>query len=385
MVAGVALACGGDGSEGPRGDAGLDAPDGAPERDVGAGAADAAVVPRGSRVLGVAVAIDDTDFPTSAQTARDAGSQTTSVTFAWDEVERPYDAGATDSGDPDAAAAPTTLFNPGLHVVNLVLADRRLEAMLAVEAFDVGGSRVPADLAGRSLDDPAVEARYDALLDYVFSQIGDTPVTALLVATGADAWIETDAQRAAPFAAFVTHAAAHARALRPGLDVGFTVDDLDRTALRSAQLAASWSASDFAGFDYVPAAAVARGDAPSAIVAADFDRMRTSAPAGKPIVLRSAGYPSAPAAGPAASEAAQADFVSSVFEAWDRSPERFSAIVFRELVDATSEDATEVAARRGRSDAPFVALVQSLGMRARDGREKQAFGVVRHEARARGW
>lgn len=373
----LAAACGDDAAADRTPDASPDVivADAPPSPDA---APDAAVVPRGARVLGLSVAIDDTDFPANAQLARDAGAQTTAVTFGWDEIERPYDGGA-----PDAAA--TTLFNPGVHVVNLVLSDRGLEATLALAAFDVGGSRAPADLAGIPLDDPAVGARYDALLDYAFSQIGDTKVTALVVATGADAWVAADAQRAAPLAGFVTHAAAHARTLRPSLKVGFSVDDVDRMAAVAPQLAAAWAASDFVGIDYVPVGAVTRGEAPATFVPADLSRMASLAPPQKPLLLRQAGYPSAPSAGPGASEESQALFVSAVFSAWDRAPDRFTAVVFRELVDVSPETASAIALRRGRSDAPFLALVQSLGIRARDGRDKQALSALRRAASSRGW
>lgn len=387
LFAALPLACSDDPSSSSDRDASLDASldaDAAPDPADGADAA-RPVVPRGARALGIAVAIDDTDFPSALVDAREAGAQTTNVTFGWNDIERPADAGAADASDPDAGAPPTVLFNPAIHVVNLVLGDRRVEATLAVEAFDVGGSRAPADLAGMALDDPALGARYDALLDYVFSQLGDTKVNALLVATGADAWLTADAQRAAPLAAFVTRAAAHARTLRPGLKVGFTVDDLDAMRAQAAALAPAWTASDFVGVDYLPAAAVARGEMPAAFVSADFDRMAEAAPAGRPIVLRQAGYPTAAAAGPAASEENQGRFVAEVFAAWDRRPERFTSVVFRELADATAEEAAALALRRGRSDAPFLAALQSLGMRARDGREKQAFSALRREARSRGW
>jgi hypothetical protein len=113
--------------------------------------------------------------------------------------------------------------------------------------------------------------------------------------------------------------------------------------------------------------------------------MTALAPAGRPIVLRYAGYPSGAGAGPLASEQGQAAFVSEVFAAWDGRPDRFATIVFRELVDATPEEAAAEARRRGRSDAPLLALLQSLGMRTRDGREKAGLVVLRREARLRGW
>ena len=94
------------------------------------------MVPKGARVLGLSVVIGDVDFLRNVQTARDAGARTTDVTFAWDEVERPYDAGAPDAsdgagddaGDAGPARSPTQIFHPLLHVANLVLSDQRFAA-----------------------------------------------------------------------------------------------------------------------------------------------------------------------------------------------------------------------------------------------------------------
>lgn len=370
----VVVACGSDsGSDG-------DAPDAANEAAAD-GAADVVVVPRGQRLLGVAVDLTDLALPQRLDVARDAGAQATEVTFGWNEIERPYDAGEPDSGDPDAgdpdAVAPpsTVLFNPGLHVVNLVLADRRVEAVLSVEAVGLEGSRAPSDLASVALDDPSLEARYDKLLDYVFSQIGDTKVSALLVASSADAWLAADSRRATALAAFVTHAAAHARTLRPALKVGFAVD-ARTSAARGADLAPAWSSSDFVAFDYV---AGGGGGSPEGDVA----QMVATAGPTKPVLLRQAAFPSSPVAG--GSPDLQAAFVTEVFRAWDRRPGQMFGLVFRALDDATAAQAAATAARARRSDAGFLALLGSLGMHDLEFREKPAFTTLRREARARGW
>ena len=111
-----------------------------------AGLRDVDVVPKGARVLGVSVVIGDLDFLRNVQTARDAGARTTNVTFAWDEIERPYDAGAPDAsddggdaGDAGPARSPTQVFHPLLHVANLVLSDQRFAATVTIDALDVGG------------------------------------------------------------------------------------------------------------------------------------------------------------------------------------------------------------------------------------------------------
>ncbi len=356
--------------------------------DGGVDGARGAPVPKGKRVLGIAVDFTDLDFPRRIDVARDAGAQTTDVTFGWNEIERPYDAGvadaaddADDGGPPDAGAPATTVIsNQALHVVNLVLSDRRVEATLSIEAVGLEGSRAPADLAARPLDDAQLEARYDKLLDYVFSQLPDTTLTALVVASSVDAWLTADPRRAPAFAAFVAHVATHARTLRPGLKVGFAVDPLTAAA-RAADLAAAWRSSDFVAFDYISGPRLG-GAQPTDSDVAKMITLADSAIGTKPVLLRQAGYPSSATGGP---EGAQATFVTEVFRAWDRRADRILGLVFRELDDATPQQTAALAARTGRSDPGFLTVFGSLGMHDVKYREKPAFSVLRREARARGW
>lgn len=381
----VPLACSDDPSRAPA-DASAEASDSGGDAAVDDAAAP--VVPRGARVLGLAVDVTDLEFPANVDVARDAGAQTTTITFAWDEIERPFDAGAPDpdAGDggdagEDGGAPTTRLFDPALHVVNLVLGDRRMQATLSIEAFDVGGSRAPADLSSLALDDPSLLARYDALLDYVFDQIRDTELTALLVASGADALVERQPAAGAALAAFVAHASAHAKVLRPGVKVGFAAGT---RASATTSLLPAWKSADFVAYDYLaidPASATTK---PSDAPAADFAALGAEVAAlGKPVLLRQAGYPSSPACG--GTEETQAAFVASAFRAWDRGAPPFLAIVFRELDDATPGQGAAIAARYGRSDPAFVAAQTSLGMRGSAGREKPALGALRRESHVRGW
>ena len=345
----------------------------------GSDGGDAAVVPRGARVLGVAVEIGDVDFQRNVQTARDAGAQTTNLTFAWDEIERPYDAGAP---DPDAgdASTPTQLFNPLLHVANLVLPDERMGATVTLDALDVGGPRAPAELASLALDDTALAARYDRLTDYALDQLPDTNVTALFFASNVDVALGDDVAKHAAFATFVTRAATHVHASRPKVKVGFVVTASGAIAAKD-RFAAAWAASDVIGVTYLPVDAAAQVR-PVGSVAADLDELAGALPAGKPIVLREVGYPTAPACG--GSAAAQAAFLSALFGSWDLHAARFSVVTVRELVDVDAATAAVLAQRYGRSDAAFLGYLGSLGLR--DGSQaKPGLGTLIDEARARGF
>ena len=349
-------------------DAALDA---SPSSD--APSPDAPVIPKGARVLGLGMRIDDVLFAENAAAAVDAGARVVDVTLAWDQVERATDAGAGDAG--------TQLFDPSLHVANLVLDQDGMQALVALLALDAYGARAPADLAARPLDDPDVGARYDALTDYVLGSFPDAVVNGLLVGSEVDVALGDDAAKHAAFAAFVARAAAHIHATTPKVKVGFTVTSEGLQA-NASRFAAAWAASDVVGVTVLPVDAAARVRSPGD-VAGELDRIVSAAPAGKPIVIHEAGFPSAVACG--SDEAQQAIFVGALFAGWDRHADRIPVLAFREILDADDDAVKSRALRAGRSDAPFVALLGSLGLQAGDGRKKQGWAAFLREARVRGF
>lgn len=200
---------------------------------------DAPIVAKGSRTLGVEVQIDVLDFPQQVTRIVDAGARTTNAAFVWTDIERPFDAGPDAEADADAG---TQIFNAGFHIVSLVLGTNGVRASLVVAALDATGPRLPADLAGKSLDDDAVTRRYDAVTDYVFTQLLDLDLDAYLVALDADATLGADAAKWSAFAGFVSKVGAHARTKRPNLKIGFVLSAaalLEKKELAAAALAAS--------------------------------------------------------------------------------------------------------------------------------------------------
>ena len=352
---------------------------------------DATVVPKGARVLGLSVVIGDVDFLRNVQTARDAGARTTDVTFAWDAIERPYDAGAPDAssdggdgGDAGPARSPTQVFHPLLHVANLVLSDQRVAATLTIDAFDVGGTRAPAELATLALDDPELLTRYERVLDYALGQLPDLDLSALFLASSVDVSLGDDHAKHAAFATFMTNAAAHVHATRPSVKVGFVVTS-DGAVARKAYLASAWAASDVIGVTYLPIDAAAHVRATAEVagaVASDIDALLAAVPSGKPVIVREAGYPTAAANG--GGEDGQAAFVAAVLGAWDRHAARIPVLTFRELFDADATTSAALAARHGHSDPAFLVFLRSLGLQTAD-RAKPAFDALIKGSRARGF
>ena len=320
------------------GDDGPDAASGVP--DAGVDASPAEPRPKGDRTLGIVVRPDDLGFVEQVEAIRDAGAGSTNVAFAWDEVEQPAD--GADGGT-------TVFYHPFVHVAGLVLSSAGVSADAALVAVDGAGARLPADLAGRSLDDAEVAARYAAATDYVLEQLGDATVSVFLVGEGVDRAFGDDAARYDAFAVFVQRAAAHVHATSSrAIRVAFTVS-AEGLGARAALLEGALAASDLVAVDHV-------GGAPL-----DLDALAAAAPAGRPVVVHAAGYPSAPDAD------AQVAFVRSTFQAWDRHADRIPRLTFFEL-DDPPEGATTFGLRRGGT-----------------GATKPAFGVLRSNARARGF
>jgi hypothetical protein len=357
-VGAVFAACGDDPAATPPRDGGVEPSDGGPE-------ADAAVVPRGARVLGVDVAPNSVAYPNGVTLARDAGVSSTNARFAWNEIETPADGG-------------TQIANPGLHVVNLVLDANRTDLALAIDAIDIGGSLAPTDLQARAWDDPEVATRYQRVLDYAFGQIPDAKITTLFVGADVDVALGDDGAAYASFATFLGRVAGYARTTRsPAPRVGVVVTAAGIDAKKD-RLAPIWANGDVVGVAYVAVDATARA-LPVAAVAADFDRVVAAVPAGQPIHFREVGFPTAAESG--GGEAAQADFVRAAFAAWDVHAGRVTHLTFFELEDAPEATAAAFAARAGRpSDAIFLAMRKSLGIA-----RKPAFDAVREQARARGF
>ncbi len=331
-----------------------------------------ATVPKGARSLGVGTDRTSEAYYAGLLQMRDAGASLTTVEVAWDEVERPVDAGTED-------AAPTLVSDFTLHGPAIILADLRGRAVLELDVTDDRGRRAPEDLGSVALDDPALVARFVRAQDYVLGATGEMPLAGYVIGSRVDV---AQPGSLAAFASFFTQAAAAARAKRPGVLVGFSVSPAALSS-RAAELASSWAASDFVATRLDPVLP-SDGGLPSPAVAADaIARAATAAPGGKPLFVLGAAYPSGADAG--SDEAMQAAFVGEAFAAWDRNATRVPVLVFTQLDDRSSVSAARAADRAGRTDRAAIEALRSIGLRDEVGTPKPAWNALVGQARARGF
>ena len=125
---------------------------------------------------------------------------------------------------------------------------------------------------------------------------------------------------------------------------------------------------------------------PTADVARDLVRLATLFP-DHPIRLQECGYASG--AGCGGSEAAQADFVSAVFDAWDQLADRLVHVDFTWQHDVSTTTVDGWVTAYGMSGHPhedaFRAYLATLGLHHHDGSAKPAWDRLTVEAAARGW
>ncbi len=384
MVESAVAGCGST-ADSPARDAGLDATtlDGATDgAETGAGDAGEDVVPRHARTLGLDInAAADGKYLTALGIARDAGVvQTINVTIDWAGMETSPDAGpdAGDAGDEGG----TAYFNPNLHIANLVFAGTT-KVSLAFRAVDTTGPVLPADLAGRPFDAPEIAARYNAAQDYVFGEIPDLTLAMYVIGNEVDLPFGTDAAKWGAYKTFFDAAAAHARALRPGVKVGSVVT-LAAAISHPELVAPLLTNADFLGITYYPLKAdfTVR---PVTDVRADVDALVARYPS-TPIFFREAGYPSSPDVG--SSPEQQAAFVTALLRAWDANEARIPVLTFFTMNEYSPAALTQLAQYYGSSDPKFLAYLGSLGLRTYapgSGANKPGWEALTRGAHARGW
>ena len=331
-------------------------------------ATESIAVPHGNRLLGIDVSeAAGEGFDRAFSVAREAGLQFTSLSLAWDDLEpRPGEF----SADPNFLA-----------IANQYYPAQDVPLALTIAPIDTNRDRRPADLAGRPFDDPEVIARFERLLDDVFSQVSDLQLVVLAIGNEVDATLGSDAGAWARYQAFYESAAAHARQLRPGLPVGVKMT-MEALTGAGRELAQSLNASsDMILVTYYPLRPDF-GVRPADEVAGDLSALASLYP-DRPIGILEAGYPSSTTL--ASSEAQQAEFVRQLFRAWDAQGERIALLNFTWLTDAPPATIEAWTDYYGLDGPRFAAYLATLGLRHADGEPKPAFEMLADEAHARGW
>ena len=335
----------------------------------GSGGSDGAPgpVPRGSRIIGIHVQPpQDNDYNAAIAQAQSFGTSSVPFFATWASLE----------------TAPGVFDGALLATVNAYYPPKGLLNSITIAPINTNIVEVPADLAGTAWDHPTMIARFNALQDFIFSQIPAVTLTAYCIGNEVDSTL-TSAPAVAAYKTFYEAARAHALTLRPGLKVGVTLTMNGLIGPSKALYASLNAASDIVAVTYYPLNNDFTVKPPSQ-VAVDVDALMLQYPT-TPVFMKEIGYPSSATCN--SSEELQRQFVVEVFNAWDRYADRIPLLYFFLLSEWSQAQVDQLALYYGAATPPFKEFLKTLGLRTYPGAgaDKPGFTQLQAEAHARGW
>jgi hypothetical protein len=318
-----------------------------------------------ARVLSIDVnAARGGDYTAAFELALGAGLSEIGLTFPWTSIE----------------VAPEVYRNDDLATANGFYPAYAVPVRLMISPIQTNMKVVPSDLAGKPFDDPELIARFNAMLDWVATQIPDLTVAGIILGNEYDVYLGQDPAAWAAYTAFYTATAAHARSLWPGARISAEATLPGAIGPMLAYNQALNQHSDVLSVSYYPLNADFTVQAPQVVQGA-FDQICTSY--ALPIDFEEIGYPSGNRN--KSSPAQQAEFVHEVFLAWDRHADQVRMVDFTWMHDLPAGVARLIARIYGVRNPRFTEYIATLGLRNFDGTDKPAWAQLEADAAARGF
>lgn len=324
------------------------------------------VVPKADRRLGISVGPGkDGNYGEAFMTAKSAGMQSVTLSFDWSQLE------------PKASQYDDTFPT----VANVFYPAQNCSIDLILRPINTNHIEMPPDLQGKSFDSPEVIDRFERLIDHLYAKMPNVKIDTLAIGNEVDGELGANDALWRQYRTFYRAVSAHARKVRPGVQVGVVGTYNGMVGAPAEQFKTLNKTSDVILVTYYPLHADFTVES-AASPLHDFDQM-TSLYRGRPIVMTEVGYPSAAACG--SSEAAQASFIRSVFHAWDAHVHQIRAITFSWLTDMSPGSTATYSHYYGVSTLAFGEFLRTLGLRTYSGEDKTSFLVLKAEAKKRGW
>jgi hypothetical protein len=333
-----------------------------------AGFAAQKVVPRGSRILAVDVGMaEDNDYNAAFAKAKAVGMQDIGLSQDWSDIE----------------TSPGSYNGQWFAIANSYYPKTNTAVTVTLRPVHNWRKMVPADLKDVRFSDPRMIARFEKLLDFMFSQMPDTKLDALVIGSEFDVYLGMDPALWKDFTIFYKAVGAYARKKHPGLKIAAESTLKGFTGPAKIYLKDLNKASDLIGVSHYPLGDGFAVQDPK-VVGGIFDKLVAAYP-DKKICFYQWGYPSSPVLN--SSEDKQAQFIRETFKAWDRHATHVLLVDFTWLHDLPDSALSQNAKYFGLSDPKFLAFLQTLGLRTYQGsgKDKESYRVLKSEAFARGW
>lgn len=316
------------------------------------------------RILSIDVSPDQSgDYVAAFDLALDAGMDEIGLSFGWNSLE----------------VAPGEFDDEDLLAANAFYPQYGMPVRLMISPIRTNITVLPPDLDGLPLDDPAVIARFNELLDHVASVTPDLDVSAIILGNEYDVYLGTDPDAWAAYTTFVAQTSAHARQVWPAARIGAEATLPGAIGPAYPLNLALNAHCDSVFLSYYPLNGNFTVQDPS-VVAGAFDAVCDLYPG--PIEFEEMGYPSGERN--QSSEAQQAEFVRAVFAAWDAHADQVGLVDFTWMHDVSPRVARLIARAYGIRSPRFVSYLGTLGLRTYEGAAKAAWTALVEEADARG-
>ena len=312
---------------------------------------------KGDRLLGLGLTEGAVGFSESFEIAQDLGVQVVELSLAWDDIE----------------TAPGNYENEYLDIANAFYPPNNVQVSLSINPIDTNNLRLPPDLEDKDLDDPEVIARYNKLMDYVFSRTPELDLVSVNIGNEIDGYLGDDQEKWRQYNRFYEETGSHVRSKRPGVNVA--------TKIMFEGIMEINQHSDVVLVTYYPLNQDFSVKDPD-VVHKDFDEI-TSVYSNSTIYFSEVGYPSSSYLG--SSQEQQSEFITEIFKAWDNHSEQVKSINFIWLHDIPESEVNIYTGYYGLSSHEFSEYLGTLGLKTYDGEDKQALISLRNEATSRGW
>jgi hypothetical protein len=252
--------------------------------------------------------------------------------------------------------------------------------MLGIQVINTVPKETPSDLISIPFSDPQMKARFHALIDALKPAL-TSQVAYLSIGNEVDVYLSANPDQWPMYKDFLDDAQNYVHQVSPQLRVGTTVTFGGATGPDANQVAQLTSSTDVYILTYYPLGPDFHAlGAQSPLT--DFPRMLGLA-GNRPLVLQEVGYPSSQIL--SSSEDQEAQFVTSVFQAWQSAGNQAEFLSYFLLHDFPASLCDSLAGYYNLpNDTNFKAYLCSVGLRRVDGTPKAAWQAFVDGARTVG-
>jgi hypothetical protein len=334
------------------------------------------VVPAGARKLALEVnPPSSADYTKSLDEAVALGVKVYPITLIWGAL---------------LEKTPGTIDDSWFKLVHDVTAPRGMSVAVSIPIVDTVSILAPSDLAPKledgttALDDAAVIARYEKVLDSMYASFGASPkVEWLVISNEVNVYLSGEPEvRWDALRKFFESIRTYVKGKHPETTVTMSVTFGGLTdAAQRPKVDALTAAADAVMTTYYLGDNGFGGMVGTAV---DDDLQAMLAYAGKrPLIIKEWGYATGTKGH---SPSAQADFVDATFAAWDAHADRIPLLTYSRMWDGDRKDCESQAASYGSpGNEEFIQFLCTLGLRTFDGADKPGMARFAAAAKARGF